>query len=165
MVQSRQHDHGTLMRIPLPFFAVVLTLTAATMLGCKKQADAGGALEEAAKTIEQADAAQPVVAPVPQPASPQPAAAPAQPAPVVATTAVAQQMNQAVTAYKGGHYVDAVTRLQQLRAMTGKTPEQTMALQEAIAAVMAELYTRASKGDARAKAAVKEYERIQTSRQ
>jgi hypothetical protein len=74
-------------------------------------------------------------------------------------------MNQAVTAYQGGHYVDAVTRLQQLRAMTGKTPEQTMALQEAIAAVMGELYTRASKGDARAKAAVKEYERIQNARQ
>lgn len=133
------------------------------MTGCSKQPDADSALEDAAKAMEQTVAGQPPAAtPLPQPASPTPT--PTQPAPVIATTAIAQQMNQAVTAYKGGQYVDAVTRLQQLRAMTGKTPEQTLALQEAMAAVMGELYTRASKGDARAKAAVKEYERIQNSR-
>jgi len=153
------------MKIAAPFLAGVLTAAVVTMTGCGRQPDADGALKEAVRAMEQADASQPVATPAPQPASPPPTAAPTQPAPVVATTSVAQQMNQAVTAYKGGYYVDAVTRLQQLRAMTGKTPEQSLALQEAIAAVMGELYTRASKGDARAKAAVKEYERIQNSRQ
>jgi hypothetical protein len=152
------------MKTPVPVFVIALT-AAVAVAGCSKQPDADSALEAAVQAMEQPEAGQPVAAPVPQPTSPSHAAAPTQPTPAIATTAVAQQMNQAVTAYQGGHYVDAVTRLQQLRAMTGKTPEQTMALQEAIAAVMGELYTRASKGDARAKAAVKEYERIQNARQ
>jgi hypothetical protein len=152
------------MKTPVPVLVIGLAAGVA-VAGCGKQPDADSALEAAVQAMEQPEAGQPAAAPVPPPASPPRAAAPTQPTPVIATTSVAQQMNQAVTAYKGGHYVDAVTRLQQLRAMTGKTPEQTMALQEALAAVMGELYTRASKGDAWAQAAVKEYERIQNARQ
>jgi hypothetical protein len=130
--------------------------------GCgKKQSDPESALQDAVKEMEkgipESTAAPAPVTPAPGPAPAQPANAPPPP--------VAAQMNQAVSAYKGGNYVDAVARLQQLRAMKGKTPEQTLALQEAIASVMGELYTRASKGDTRAQAAVKEYERIQNSRQ
>src|SRR5688572_9131521 len=119
------------MRISLPLLAFFLTTAVITMTGCSKQADAGSALEEAAKAMDQPNPDQPGASAVPQPTAPAPAATPTQPVPVIVTTTVAQQMNQAVAAYKGGQYVDAVTRLQQLRAMTGKTPEQTLALQEA----------------------------------
>lgn len=147
-------------------FLVAGSLAVLVSTGCNKKTDTNSALEQAVQVMEQAESSQAAPVSVPQQTtvttSP---TAPAQAAPAVATTSVAQQMNQAVAAYKGGHYVDAVTRLQQLRALTGKTPEQTLALQEAIAAVMAELYTRASKGDTRAQTAVKEYERIQNARQ
>lgn len=72
-------------------------------------------------------------------------------------------MTQAVASYKAGQYVDAVTRLQWLRARKGNTPEQIMALQEATAAVMGEIYARAARGDAVAQKAVKEYERLQNA--
>jgi hypothetical protein len=72
-------------------------------------------------------------------------------------------MTQAVISYKAGQYVDAVTRLQWLRARKGNTPEQIMALQQATAAVMGEIYARAARGDPVAQKAVKEYERLQTA--
>ena len=130
------------------------------LAGCggDKPADPESALQAAVKEMEKAPE-------TPAPAAVAPAAAPQQPVNAAPPPSMGVQMNQAVTAYQGGNFVDAVTRLQQLRAMKGKTPEQTLALQEAIASVMGELYTRASKGDTRAQAAVKEYERIQTMRQ
>ena len=73
-------------------------------------------------------------------------------------------MNQAVVAYKSGNLEDAVTRLQTLRASPVLTPQQRLALNDAMAAVMTEIYTMASKGDARAIAAVKQYEYMQTHR-
>ena len=81
-----------------------------------------------------------------------------------ATTPVSQQMTQAVASYKSGHYEDAVVRLQWLRARKGNTAEQILALQEATAAVMGEIYARAARGDPAAQKAVKEYERLQNSR-
>jgi hypothetical protein len=72
-------------------------------------------------------------------------------------------MNQAVAAYKSGNYEDAVSKLQWLRAQKGTTPQQLTALQEATAAVMGEIYARAQKGDARAVAAVKQYEALQNA--
>ena len=59
---------------------------------------------------------------------------------------------------------DAVTRLQILRAQPALTPDQRMALQDSIATVVAEIYALAEKGDARAAAAVIQYERMQTRR-
>jgi hypothetical protein len=57
---------------------------------------------------------------------------------------------------------DAVTRLHRLRSARTLTAEQRMALQDAIAAVMREIYASAEKGDARAIAAVRQYEEMQT---
>jgi hypothetical protein len=59
---------------------------------------------------------------------------------------------------------DAVTRLQLLRATPALSPEQRMALQDSIAAVMTEIYSLAEKGDPRAIAAVAQYEKLQTAR-
>ena len=72
-------------------------------------------------------------------------------------------MNQALASYKSGDYEDAVTRLQQLRATRAITTEQRMALQDAMASVMADIYARAARGDARAKQSVKQYEQLQTA--
>lgn len=76
----------------------------------------------------------------------------------------ARQMQQAVTAYRGGELEDAVTRLQRLRMMPTLTAQQRMAVQDSVAAVMSEIYARAEKGDARAIQAVRQYEEMQTSR-
>ena len=71
-------------------------------------------------------------------------------------------MNQAMTAYKAGDLDDAVRRLQKLRATPVLSAEKRMALNDATAAVMAEIYALADKGDARAIQAVKLYEEMQT---
>ena len=116
--------------------------------GCSGEPDANIELEKAARALEQADAGQS-------------ATAPAQPvATVTATTqqTPSQQMSQAMTLYKNGEYENAMTRLQTLRERATLSAQQNMALQDAMAAVMTDIYTRASKGDARAQLAVKQYE-------
>lgn len=75
-----------------------------------------------------------------------------------------QQMNEAVASYKSGNLEDAVTRFQKMRIHGTLSGEQLMALNSAMAAVMGDIYARAAKGDARAQAAVKEYERMQNAR-
>ncbi len=85
-------------------------------------------------------------------------------APEAAGPAPAQQLNAALNDYKSGNMEDAVTRLQLLRSVRTLTPQQRMALQDSVAAVMTDIYTRAEKGDARAIAAVNAYEKMQTSR-
>ncbi len=70
-------------------------------------------------------------------------------------------MKQAVEAYKGGQLEDAVTRLQKLRATTTMTAQQRMALNDAMAAVMTDIYALAAKGEPRAVQAVKQYELLQ----
>lgn len=108
-----------------------------------------GRLEENVRAVEQADAAAPAPAVVPgQPPQPQ----------------ASQELNQAVSAYKTGNYEEAVARLQKLRAAGARTPEQAMAIQDAAAAVMAELYNLAAQGDPRAKKAVEDYQRLQNRR-
>ena len=82
----------------------------------------------------------------------------------VMNSSPAQQMNQAVAAYKAGNLEDAVTRLQKLRATRVMTPDQRIALNDAMAAVMAEIYGLAAQGDARAIQAVKQYEMMQNQR-
>lgn len=76
----------------------------------------------------------------------------------------AKQLKDAITDFKAGKMEDAVTRVQLLRSQTVLTPEQRMAVQDSIAALMAEIYALAEKGDARAAAAVAQYERMQTMR-
>jgi hypothetical protein len=96
-----------------------------------------------------------------EPAAP---ATSASPAPENTAPRPAQQVQAALDDYKAGKMEDAVTRLQLLRATPTLTPEQRMALQDSVAAVMTEIYTLAEKGDPRAIAAVATYEKMQTSR-
>jgi hypothetical protein len=73
-------------------------------------------------------------------------------------------MTQAMAAYQAGNLEDAVTRLQKLRATPAMTPEQRMALNDAMGSVMTEIYGLAAQGDARAIQAVKQYEMMQNQR-
>jgi hypothetical protein len=135
----------------------ILIIWCAALVGisaCSRKTDASSELTKAASALEQ---------------TPPPTAAPAQrevAAPVRAQPAAppAQEMKQALEAYKGGNLEDAVTRLHRLRATPALTPQQRIALNDAMAAVMTEIYDLAAKGDARAIQAVAQYERMQTRR-
>ena len=150
------------MKRNLPKAIVLCAVLAAGFAGCSRQTDANRELEKAAKAMEQAvPDPQPAVAvqPAPQALSAQNAA----PSAAEIPQSPVQQVNQALASYKNGDYEDAVTRLQKLRAKAAMSPAQNMALQDAMAAVMTDIYDRASKGDARAKQAVKQYEEMQTA--
>ena len=123
--------------------------------GCSKKTDANAELEKAASLLANAE-------PAPEPAQ---ASQPNQPAPAPEAASEpkpSQQMSQAMAAYKAGQLEDAVTRLQKLRAMPTMTPQQRIAMNDAMAAVMTDIYALAAKGDGRAIQAVKQYEQMQT---
>ncbi|MFM8360604.1 MAG: hypothetical protein ACKOET_18800 [Verrucomicrobiota bacterium] len=124
---------------------IALALLAA---GCSKP-DPTAELQKAAAELEKAP-----------PAQAEPAAAPEGQVAV----SPAQQLQGAMEDYKAGKLEDAVTRLQLLRAQSALSPQQRMALQDSIAAVVAEIYALAEKGDPKAIAAVAQYERMQTRR-
>jgi len=127
----------------------LLAAIAVGLSACHKQ-DPVIELEKAAAEMAKTETA---------PAAPDagPGLAPANPPP-------AQQMQQAIADYKAGKMEDTVTRLQVLRATAVLSPQQRMALQDSVAAVMTEIYTLAEKGDPRAIAAVAQYEKMQTAR-
>jgi hypothetical protein len=139
---------------------ILLTAILAVVLnGCSKKTDANAEMERAASIMA---TAEPSPAPVPQPGQSAQTVQPT-PAPEAAPSpAPAQQMSEAMVAYKAGNLEDAVTRLQKLRAKPTMTPQQHMAMNDAIAAVMTEIYALADKGDSRAIQAVKQYELLQT---
>jgi hypothetical protein len=123
------------------------------LCGCRKQAqDPVGELEKTAAAM-----AQPAPAQAPDAAEAGLAQPPPGPPP-------AKLVQEALADYQAGKMEDAVTRLQLLRGMSTLTPQQRMALQDSVAAVMTELYTLAAKGDARAKAAIARYELMQNRR-
>lgn len=125
-------------------FSLVLILGTA---GCgRKSVDTKTQIDQAAQAMAKAEAFQP-------PAS---AGAPS-PTP-------ARQMNEALVAYKSGNLEDAVTRFQTMRAHAAMSGEELMALNNAMAAVMSDIYARAAKGDVRAQQAVQEYQRLQQHR-
>ena len=126
--------------------ALVLLVSVAT--ACKKE-DPVAELEKSAAALDKAPAAP---------------AEGAEGADATPGPAPAEQVKQAIADFKSGKMEDAVTRLQLLRAQPVMTPEQRMALQDSIASVMQEIYAMAQNGDARAKAAVAQYERMQTGR-
>ena len=134
-------------------FALLLCFT--SLVGCGGKKDANTELQRAAAAMAQPDPSPtaPATEPV-QPASPTIQTAPA--------TTPAQEMSQAMTAYKSGDLDDAVRRLQKLRATPVLSAEKRMAVNDATAAVMSEIYALADKGDARAIQAVKLYEEMQT---
>ena len=147
------------MTISSPYARVVLLVSVLGLTGCHKQADANAEMAKAAKALEAAS-------PPPSPAPPvvpnagvtAPAATPSQQP--VASQPPAQQMSQAMAAYKSGDYEDAVMRLQSLRSKAAVTPQQIMAIQDAVAAVMADLYARAEKGDTKAQQAIKQWQAV-----
>ena len=151
------------MKKSLPTMMVLCASLAVAAFGCRQKTDARSELEKAATTLAQEEPAQ---APPPAPSQPAqslpPSAVPE--APSAPAPAPAQQMSQALAAYKAGNFEDAVTRLQVLRATPVMTPQQRIALNDAMGAVMTEVYSLAAKGDARAIQAVKQYEEMQTMR-
>ena len=133
---------------------------AVALSGCSKKSDASAEMEKAANAMATAEPTPDATA-APQPAQP------IQTAPAPDTTpspAPAAQMSQALVAYKAGNLEDAVTRLQKLRAMPTMTAQQRMAMNDAMAAVMADIYALAAKGDSRAIQAVKLAEQMQNQR-
>lgn len=142
---------------------LVILAGVVVLTGCGQKADVTSQLQKAESELaksEPAAAAQPQSPPISQPNQP------AAPAPEASATATpSQQMKEAMVAYKAGNLEDAVIRLQKLRATPTMNAQQRIALNDAMAAVMTEIYTMASKGDGRAVAAVKQYEFLQTHRQ
>jgi hypothetical protein len=135
---------------------MILAAFAAALVGCRKH-DATSELERAANAMAQTD---PAPAPIPAPS--QPATATEAPAQATPVPPPAQELRQVMAAYKAGDLDDAVTRLHKLRATPVMPPQQRMALQDAVAAVMNEIAGMAAKGDTRAIAALKRYESMQT---
>jgi len=133
------------------------------LVACSRKPNPNRELEKAAVLLEKADpaaaaATQPALAASPAPEGPSPGSA----QPAVAPPA--RQIRDAIAAYKGGNLEDAVTRLQKLRATPVMSPEQRIALNDAMGAVMGEIYAMAAKGDSRAIQAVQQYELLQTQR-
>lgn len=124
---------------------------AVTTSACRKKSSglSNSDLDKAASNFAVSDPAPAASPPTP--------GAPQAPAP-------AQEMQQAVQAYKGGQFEDAVVRLQRLRATPAMSAQQRMALNDAMAAVMTDIYALAAKGDPRAVQAVKQYEQLQTQK-
>jgi hypothetical protein len=136
---------------PHSHLALITAIGVGLLLGGCKRKDGGIANAELDVAAGKFATAAPASAPVATPG-----AAPA-PAP-------AQEMQQAVQAYKGGQFEDTVVRLQKLRATPAMSPQQQMALNDAMAAVMTDIYAMAAKGDQRAIQAVKQYEKMQTQK-
>ena len=125
---------------------VLLAAIAVVLSACHRKQDPVAELEKAAASMTNAEPATTAAAPRETGGGPAPA----------------QQVQQAIADYKAGKMEDAVTRLQLLRAQPVMSPQQRMALQDSIAAVMTEIYAQAEKGDARAIAAVVQYQKMQT---
>ena len=130
---------------PRPLCLAFAVSVAVGLSGCGKP-DPVVEMEKAAATMEKTP-----------PAAPAPSAS-AEPAPVPA-----REVKQAITDFKAGKLEDAVTRMQLLRAQPTMSPDQRMALQDSLGAMMTEIYSLAEKGDPRAVAAVAQYEKMQTS--
>jgi hypothetical protein len=142
------------------FQIIISGLLACALLatGCGRKTDVDSQLQTAAEAMAEPAPTVPV-------AAANPAVTPSStPAANNSTPAPATEMNQAIAAYKSGNLEDAITRLQKLRATPVMTPQQRIALNDAMAAVMGEIYVLAAKGDARAQQAVKQYEKMQTQR-
>ena len=130
---------------PRPLLLAIVVGAAVGLIGCGKP-DPVAEMEKAAATMEKSPASAPVTQPT------------AEPAPVPA-----REVKQAITDFKSGKLEDAVTRMQMLRAQPTMSPDQRMALQDSIGAMMTEIYSLAEKGDPRAIAAVAQYEKMQTA--
>ena len=132
------------MRIQKPFGGTVLILLSALLVvGCSKKPDASTELAKTVKVLEQ-------TAPAPQAA--------AQPSANAPTALPAQQVSQALASLKEGKYTETIVQMEKARYNPNKTPQQMIAIQDAMAAVMSDLYTRAANGDSAAKQAIAKYQ-------
>lgn len=143
------------MKKSISLIALLCAALTCASSGCRKKPDTNKNSDFEAAASKFA-IAEPAPAPAAAAAGEAPAPAPARPP--------AQEMQQAVQEYKGGKFEDAVTRLQNLRATPTMSPQQRMALNDAMAAVMGDIYALAAKGDQRAVQAVKQYEKMQNQR-
>ena len=123
--------------------AIALVISAISLLGCRKQSDAGTELANTVKVLEQP-------APAPQ--------ATVQAVQSTAPNQPAQQVSQALNALKAGKYSETISQMEMARSNPSKTPQQMIAIQDAMASVMSDLYTRAANGDAAAKQAIAKYQ-------
>lgn len=138
------------MRTHKHFVVIAAVIISAVIIaGCGKKTDASTELAETIKVLEQAP-------PLPQ--------APAQPSPNAPATLPAHQVSQALASLKEGKYADTIVQLEMARDNPNKTPQQMLAIQDAMAAVMSDLYTRAANGDAQAKQAIKQYQENRNKR-
>jgi PBP1b-binding outer membrane lipoprotein LpoB len=124
-------------------------ITALTLVGCSKKTDASSELAKTVKVLEQPTAS-------PQSQTQASANAP--------TTMPAQQVSQALTSLKEGKYTETIVHMEMARYNPNKTPQQMIAIQDAMAAVMSDLYARAASGDAPAKQAIKQYQENRNKR-
>lgn len=137
------------------FIGAFCGMLISSVVGCSQKTDVNSELEKATKAFETAN----VTSAPPPTQSVQPVSTSSAPP----AQSPAQEMNQAVASYKSGNLEDAVTRLQKLRSQTAMSADQLIAIQNATAAVMGEVYALAAKGDARARQAVQQYERMQNN--
>jgi len=143
----------------LLYLATALLITVAA--GCGRKPEVKAELEKAAETLARTDTEPAPQAQPSTPASPVTDAGPAETS-TEPKVVPAQEMRQALAAYKDGKLEDAVTRLQKLRAIRTLTPQQRMTVQDSVAAVMNEVYELAAKGNVKAIQAVRQYEEMQT---
>jgi len=156
-----EHIDDCDMKTATVFLALGLCLLVAVSTSCGSKRDATSELQKAATVMAQPEPAQeaPPAADAPQQTPSSPAAQT-----TIPVQAQGQEMNQAIAAYKADDLQDAVRRLQNLRHSPVMAAEKRMALNDAMAAVMTEIYARAAKGDASAIQAVKLAEQMQTQR-
>lgn len=118
-------------------------VSALIIVGCSKKTDASNALVKTLQVLEE-------LPPLPQ--------APAKPDPKAPTTLPVHQVSQALASLKAGNYSDTISQMESARINPNKTPQQMMAIQDAMASVMVDLYNRAANGDAAAQQAIKKYQ-------
>ena len=122
-------------------FSTVWLATALLLAACHKKADPVADMEKIAAAL----------------ATPSPAATPGDPN---AGPPPAKEMQEVIAEYKAGKMEEAVTRLQMLRNQSNVTVDQRMAIQDGVAAVMNDIYTKAEQGDPRAIAAVQRFQAL-----
>lgn len=133
-----------------PFTILVLAVSVLGLAGCSKKTDASTELENTVKVLEKSNPQTPTLIP-------QAAGQPNPNAPLNQVLA-SQQVSQALTSLKAGKYTDTIIYMESARSNPNKTPAQMMAIQDAMAAVMNDLYTRAANGDMLAQQAIKKYQ-------
>ena len=134
------------MRTGSPAAALVLVVLVLTLNGCHKgtSASTDTVLAHTAKVLAQAPHGQPVSS---------------------QANTNALQVSQALDSYKAGNYEAALGNMNAVIWNANKTPAQTIAVQDAMAALMTDLYARAAKGDVAAQQAIKNYQEMQNKRQ